>query len=172
MSTKQNPLATAVPAAISTSPVTEKPETKEEAEVQSNPMEEINKQRGEISVLRAKAEAKIMEGVKGLQKLNVISKGAGKPTLLEFINLFASMGAAVNATAQEGQLSARVLTTAAFQHNIQSEAILSILKAKGIVEESEFEAAIDTIVAEQRAAAEKRKKETLQASIDQVKKPA
>ncbi len=169
---KQNPLATAVPEAISTSPVTEKPETKEEAEVQSNPMEEINRQRGEISVLRAKAEAKIMEGVVALQKLNKISKGAGKPTLLEFINLFAAMGAAINATAQEGQLSARVLTTAAFQHNIQSEAILSILKDKGIVEASEFEAAIDTIVAEQRAAAEKRKQETIQASIDQVKKPA
>lgn len=164
---KQNPLATVAPEPAA-APVAEKPDA--EPEVQSNPMEEISTKRGEISVLRAKAEAKIMEGVRGLQKLNQISKGAGKPTLIEFINLFAAMGAAINATAQEGQLSSRILTTSAFQVNIQCEALLKVLQDKGLVEEGEFSAAIDTIVAEQRAAAEEQKKETLKAAVDQVKK--
>lgn len=155
---KQNP----------TEPTAEKSKD-EPSEVISNPMEEIQKQRSKYSMMRINAEAEVMKGVKGLQKLNQISKGAGKPTLHEFIKLFSALGGATSATAQEGQLATQVLTGTAYQQGIQAEAILRILRDKGIVTEEEFAAQVDTIVSEQRAAAEKRKKETIQASIDQVK---
>jgi hypothetical protein len=101
--------------------------------------------------------------------LEKVSKGAGNASLHELTALFAALESQIQALCEEQQLSLQVLTRAFFQGNVQSDAVLKVLREKGVVSEEEFRAAVDTIISEQRAIQEAAAGNAIQDSVDQLK---
>lgn len=142
--------------------------SEEKQQVENDPTHEIARQRAASVQARIKAEAIYTQKIQELRKLEKISKGAGKPTLAEFIGLYAAIGAAHTAFVQEVQGTIKALTQAIFQGNMQSDAVLKVLIAKEVVSEEDIKAAVDTIIEEQKAIAEEQKSAALKGAFDEL----
>jgi hypothetical protein len=145
------------------------PEAPAEEAVENNPTGEINRQRAAFTEMRMKATGMALKGLKALRHLEKVSKGRGTPSLHELTELFASLEAQIQASIEEQQLALQVLTRAFFQGNVQSDAILKMLRDKGVVSEEDFRAAVDTILSEQRAAVAEKDDATIEKSVNQLK---
>ena len=145
------------------------PEATAETAVENNPATEINRARAGFTEMRMKAAGLALKGIKSLRHLEKVSKGRGTPSLNELTALFAALEGQIQASIEENQLSLQVLTRAFFQGNVQSDAVLRVLREKGVVSEEDFRAAVDTILDEQRAAAEEAKQESIDGAVNQLK---
>lgn len=140
-----------------------------EEAVENNPLAEINRQKAGFTELRMKATAMALKGIKSLRHLDKVSKGRGTPTLNEIAQLFAALESQIQGGIEELNLGIQVLTQAFFQSNVQSDAVLRVLREKGVVSEDEFRAAVGTIIDEQRAAVKEKESDTLEDAVDQLK---
>jgi hypothetical protein len=125
--------------------------------------------------VREKAEYGLVSGVTGLQNLERISKGAGRPALHELVSLFTNTAVYLSTLPREMTEMGRVLSSLLIQGSLRLDALLNVLIDKGVLTSEEFQAkgreiskAQGEAMAAARAAA---RAERVMAAADQAETP-
>jgi len=127
-------------------------------------------QRIEWAAVRESAYATVAARVRDLQNLEKVSKGRGVPSLHELVELARSVATVLVAIPKETQRMGESLATLWVQMSLRLEAVISVLEEKGLVEKGAIQAKMSTILEDQKAIHQKKQGETLEKSLEQVKK--
>lgn len=127
--------------------------------------------RVDYAALRATAEKKLIQRLRGLHHLLQVSKGAGNPTLTELNELFTSLFTLYGTFQDELRSLSQTFTTMLVQTSLRQDAFQAILKDKGIIEsDEELQGYLEKVVEEQKAKVADARKKSLEASIAQAEK--
>lgn len=122
--------------------------------------------------VREEAERQTARGIKSLQHLLKVSKGAGKPSLHELVVLFTALGMYVNTLPKEMMEVGKILSSMILQASLRLDTLITLLIEKGLFTKEEFQERGATIVKEQRDAIESARAEQLKKAVDQAQQAA
>lgn len=88
--------------------------------------------------VRMDAEKQLVAGVKALQRLEQVSKGAGKPSLHELVSLFVHVAVYLNTLPRELVEMGRALSSLFISGSVRLDTVIALLIEKGVFTEEEF----------------------------------